>query len=98
MILWKHLVANGVTVAEQILDLFPLQHLPPQIPLDSNEEQKIVHLKAIQESLIVQKSRATSEGESKQTNRPGELYRRYRTVEDLPDSSKAFYEIAGKNS
>lgn len=28
--------------------------------------------------------------------RPGELYRRYRTVEELPENAKAFYELAGK--
>jgi RNA polymerase I-specific transcription initiation factor RRN7 len=30
--------------------------------------------------------------------RPGELYKRYRTVEDLPENAKAFFELAGKFS
>ena len=28
--------------------------------------------------------------------RPGELYRRYRTVDELPENARAFYKLAGK--
>lgn len=86
-------------MAEQILNLFPLQDIPPQTPLDSNEEQSIDRLRQVQGSLIIQKAEDVAECEDREhINRPGELYRRYRTIEDLPVHAKAFYEIAGMTS
>ena len=39
----------------------------------------------------------TSDEEPAGIVRPGEMYRRYRTVEELPENAKAFYEVAGKS-
>jgi len=36
------------------------------------------------------------ENENEEIRRPGELYRRYRSVEDLPENARAVYEKAGK--
>lgn len=89
-------------MAEQILDLFPLQELPPQEPEGSKIERSVERLKQVQNRLTVQTPRPVEdedEGENddnEAVNRPGELYRRYRTIEELPDNAKAFYELAGK--
>jgi RNA polymerase I-specific transcription initiation factor RRN7 len=84
-------------VAEQILELFPLQELPPRTPEVSGHERNIDRLKQVQRSLIIQNPKAIVENEElEDVKRPGELYRRYRTIDDLPDNAKAFYEIAGE--
>lgn len=82
---------------EQILELFPLQELTPQPVDDSMYELNVKRLKQVQSSLIVQTPVANEEDdESEDVYRPGELYRRYRTVEELPEIAKAFYTVAGK--
>lgn len=53
-------------------------------------------MKQIQNDLLVQKSKPIFHGGGSKVNRPGELYKRYRTVEELPEMAKAFYEVAGK--
>jgi len=83
-------------VAEQILELFPLQELPPKPVVELMQEHTIPHIKQIQQDLISQKPLPFEEDESERINRPGELYRRYRHIEDLPANARAFYEKAGK--
>lgn len=82
-------------MAQQILELFPLSELPPR-PV--SEDQDVPHLREIQKNLVYQKPRAVEEDESGDVKRPGDLYRRYRTVADLPENAKAFYEKAGEVS
>jgi RNA polymerase I-specific transcription initiation factor RRN7 len=48
--------------------------------------------------LILQKFKPVKAGESGEIRRPGELYKRYRKVEELPENAKAFYELAGEFS
>ena len=83
-------------MAEQILELFPLEELPRKPVKEPKQEQGIPHLKQIQQDLVFQKPRSIEEEESENIRRPGELYRRYRSVEDLPENARAFYEKAGK--
>jgi RNA polymerase I-specific transcription initiation factor RRN7 len=98
-LLFRELILILSVVPEQILELFPLQELLPQPADNSNYEQSIDRLKRIQSSLIVQTPVVTEgDGQSGDVNRPGELYRRYRTVEELPEHAKAFYKVAGKSS
>jgi len=53
--------------------------------------------KEVHKTLTLQKPVAlVDDGGSQDIVRPGEKYRRYRTVEELPESAKAFFEIAGK--
>lgn len=53
--------------------------------------------KEVHKTLTLQKPVArVDDEESQDIVRPGEKYRRYRTVEELPESAKAFFEIAGK--
>jgi RNA polymerase I-specific transcription initiation factor RRN7 len=86
-------------VPEKILELFPLQELPPQRADDSDTEQNVDRLKKVQSSLIVQTPVAIEENDKlEDVNRPGELYRRYRTVDELPENAKAFYIIAGNSN
>jgi hypothetical protein len=85
-----------LVVAEQILELFPLQDLPSQVPEISNDESRVTRLKDIQKSLVIQKPHPVGEFGDREMKRPGELYKRYRTIEDLPEDAKAFYELAGK--
>jgi hypothetical protein len=82
-------------VAEQILELFPLQEVAPLPAEDSDSEERSYRFKRVHENLVLQKPRPVQENEAGLV-RPGELYRRYRTVEELPDNAKAFYELAGK--
>jgi nicotinic acid mononucleotide adenylyltransferase len=83
-------------VAEQILELFPLTNLHPQPSEDSDHEQRVESLKDVQKTLIVQKPKPVEFGET-EIRRPGELYKRYRTVEELPENAKAFYLLAGES-
>jgi RNA polymerase I-specific transcription initiation factor RRN7 len=89
-------VTENPTVPEPILEQFPLEELTPQtiMPLDN----KIAGiLKEVQGNLIIQQPVAVKEeGENVLINRPGELYRRYRTLDELPENAKEFYERAGK--
>lgn len=84
-------------MAQQLLDYGPLPTLPPQPPSGLSQEQSLERLKEVHHSLIVQKPR-TAEGVngSENISRPGQLYRRYRNVQELPQNAKTFYEIAGK--
>jgi len=60
-------------VAEQILNFFPLEDLPPRPAEPDTLEQKIERLKLVQKSLIIQKPRASDEvDESEGIRRPGE--------------------------
>jgi RNA polymerase I-specific transcription initiation factor RRN7 len=86
----------NVIVAEQILQLFPLSDLPPKAEEGSDYEQRVERLKDVQKSLIVQKPKPVEVGESEEIKRSGELYKRYRTVEELPENAKAFYRLAGE--
>lgn len=76
-----------------MLELFPLERLPPRPAEDDDLAERISRLKVTQNNLIVQKAKGDSRNN---VNRPGELYKRYRTVEELPATAKAFYELAGR--
>lgn len=84
-------------VPEQLLQLFPLGEIAPWPVEESDHTQKEIRLKQIQSDLLVQKSKPLISGGGSKVNRPGELYKRYRTVEELPATAKAFYELAGKS-
>ena len=87
------------SVAEKILELFPLSNLPNQQAEPSNPEHQADRLKQVQQSSVIQKpihSGDECEDEFVNIARPGEYYRRYRTPEDLPDNAKDFYEVAGQ--
>jgi RNA polymerase I-specific transcription initiation factor RRN7 len=56
----------------------------------------VERLKRVQNSLMVQNFKPFREGEIEAPRRPGELYKRYRKVEELPENAKAFYELAGE--
>ena len=83
-------------MAEQVLEIFPLEELPPRPAEGPKKEHVVPHLKQIQQDLIFQKPRPVEEDEIEAIRRPGELYRRYRSIEDLPENARAFYEKAGK--
>ncbi len=53
-------------------------------------------LKDVQKSLVLQKPKPVEVSESEEIKRPGELYKRYRRVEELPENAKAFYLLAGE--
>jgi RNA polymerase I-specific transcription initiation factor RRN7 len=53
-------------------------------------------LKEVQGSLILQKWKPVNDGEGEEIRRPGELYKRYRRIEELPENARAFYELAGE--
>jgi RNA polymerase I-specific transcription initiation factor RRN7 len=86
-------------VPQQLLDLFPLTSLPP----DGTETYAETYLptdkvKHIQSMLRWNKPFATSNDKREDLVRPGTLYRRYRTVDDLPKLAKSFYEKAGTDN
>ena len=94
-----HLKIDSVdmhTVAEQILELFPLQDVPESISEDSDQEGTADRLKQVQQHSIVLKSKPVKENDEEDVTRLGEYYRRYRTVEELPKETRAFYESSGE--
>ena len=78
---------------KQILDFFPLQEIPSR-PADPPESQTAI-LKRVQAVLVPQKA-VSEKNEKKGVRRPGELYKRDRSSEELTDNARAFYELAGK--
>ncbi|TAQ91213.1 hypothetical protein B7494_g399 [Chlorociboria aeruginascens] len=91
-------------MAEQMLQLFPLSDLPPKVPEISDHDYGVNKIKEVHKSLIVRKLVPLPvDDEDDDIKRPGEFYRRYRSIDDLPADAKAFYEIAalinfGENS
>jgi RNA polymerase I-specific transcription initiation factor RRN7 len=83
-------------VAEEILELFPVSEPPPRVIEDVKEKSGISALKEIQQNLIFHTSKRVEENEGSHLKRPGEFYRKYRKVENLPEDAKAFYERAGQ--
>lgn len=83
-------------MAEQILELFPVNEPPARAIEGVKEVQGIHALKHIQRNLIFQTPKPVEKNESSKIKRPGKSYRKYRKVEDLPENAKAFYERAGK--
>lgn len=84
-------------MSKQILDFFPLQDPPPRIPDDSDLTDAMNMLKKVQLRLISKTPKAVGNAD-KDAKRPGELYKRYRSPEELSDIAKAFYGLAGKIS
>ncbi|KAM0134144.1 hypothetical protein ACHAO1_005832 [Botrytis cinerea] len=84
-------------VPQQILELFPLPDIIPETTMGIVDPDPINRAKEVHKTLTLQKPVArVDDGGSQDIVRPGEKYRRYRTVEELPESAKAFFEIAGK--
>ncbi|KAG9231397.1 60S ribosomal protein L40 [Amylocarpus encephaloides] len=82
---------------QQILDLFPLEDILPQAKEQPDPEAGNRTLKKIHEALKIQKP-LEGKGEDEDTKRPGELHRRYRSVEELPENAKCFFELAAEKS
>ncbi|KAF7901561.1 hypothetical protein EAE99_012217 [Botrytis elliptica] len=84
-------------VPQQILELFPLTDIISETTMEIVDPDPINRAKEVHKTLTLQKPVArVDDEESQDIVRPGEKYRRYRTVEELPESAKAFFEIAGK--
>ncbi|KAF7900230.1 uncharacterized protein EAF01_007532 [Botrytis porri] len=85
-------------VPQQVLELFPLPDILPETTMAIVDPDPINRAKEVHKTLILQKPVAcVDDEESQDIVRPGEKYRRYRTVEELPESAKAFFEIAARN-
>ena len=64
---------------------------------DSDHDQRPDILKQVQESSIAQRAESV-ESDDQNIHQPGELYRRYRLIEELSEDARALYEMAGKFS
>ncbi|TGO72654.1 hypothetical protein BELL_0431g00080 [Botrytis elliptica] len=85
-------------VPQQILELFPLTDIISETTMEIVDPDPINRAKEVHKTLTLQKPVArVDDEESQDIVRPGEKYRRYRTVEELPESAKAFFEIAARN-
>src|SRR5450432_824234 len=87
-----------MAVPEQILELFPIEEITHQDPAEKGEMVPTTErLKRVGESLVWQKPVPPQEGEDDVAiNRPGSVYKHYRTIDSLPDSAKPFYNRAGQ--
>ena len=83
---------------QQILDIFPLQQVAQPPVEDSHNENQADGPKQVQQQSKLRKSKPVLQADESDIARPGEYYRRYRTVEELPKEARAFYAIAGKLS
>ncbi|KAF7886842.1 uncharacterized protein EAF02_003489 [Botrytis sinoallii] len=82
---------------QQILELFPLTDIISETTMEIVDPDPINRAKEVHKTLTLQKPVArVDDEESQDIVRPGEKYRRYRAIEELPESAKAFFEIAGK--
>ncbi|CAD6443553.1 57851537-36f7-48e2-993b-0d246bfdb062-CDS [Sclerotinia trifoliorum] len=85
-------------VPQQILELFPLPDIPVETTVGVVDPDPINRAKEVHKTLTLQKPAARMDDEELGgIFRPGEMYKRYRTIEELPESAKAFYEIAARN-
>jgi len=85
---------------EQILDLFPIDELPPDEQTQTVKDDTILEkIKEVQKNLIVHKPVPPAE-HTKKSNivRPGSFYKFYRTVDDLDEKAKRFYQKAADNA
>ncbi|KAK0128977.1 hypothetical protein ONS95_000920 [Cadophora gregata] len=83
-------------ISEQILQIFPMYKSSPHPRKDnSHHEDATARLRSMQQTLILQEPRPI-EGDSGcgEVLRAGELYKRYRMDEELPDEASAFFELA----
>ena len=84
------------SVPGSILDHFPLNELPADATINDNEDTTIRRVKEIHETMLIQRPIPVSNQDAvKEIRRPGELYRRWRTIDDLPENARAFCEVAG---
>lgn len=82
-------------MAAQILELFPLSPIEPSPSVLDDTATQSLKLQTIHESLIIKKDwPEAADAEQEHVKRPGELYKRYRKIEELPVTAKAFYELA----
>ncbi|KAH8659085.1 hypothetical protein BGZ60DRAFT_414514 [Tricladium varicosporioides] len=85
-------------MAEKALSFFPLPELPPKESKEFKKDNITPDLlKRVQRSLVLQRSLSKDDEGVQNIKQPGELYRRYRNVEDLPASAKSFFELAAEN-
>jgi len=63
---------------------------------DTDDDKRSERLKQVQQQSLLRKSKPAVEADDEDPTRPGEFYRRYRAVEELPKEAKVFYDIAGK--
>ena len=79
-------------VSAPILESFPLSEISPIRSDPPDVEASAVRLKQVQRDLNYIKPILRSLNDTK---RPGECYRRYKTIEDIPSLGKDFHELAG---
>lgn len=74
-----------------------MPEIPPETIVGIVDPDPVDRAKEVHKTLTLQKpvSRMDDDG-SEDIVRPGEMYRRYRMAKELPESAKAFYEVAGK--
>ncbi|KAI9736039.1 MAG: Pol I core factor CF [Claussenomyces sp. TS43310] len=89
-------------IPQQILDLAPLDELPPpeaSRSLQPDVDPTLDRLRKIQSNLIWHQPIPLEAGEGGPIiQRPGSHYKHYRTVQELPRLAKSFYEQAGENA
>lgn len=85
-----------MAVPEQILELFPLEDVSQRAVEELDDENQAGRLKQVQQNSTLRKSMPVPNEDDQNVTRPGEYYKRYRTIEELPKDARAFYEIAGK--
>ncbi len=83
-------------MAPQILEFFPLVEAAKRAAEESDDERLAERLKRVHEHSKLLSPKPASEEDERDITRPGEHYRRYRTVSELPKEAEAFYEIAGR--
>ena len=68
-----------------------------QAVVDSDNEICLARTKEVQMGLVVQSSQQ-EDGHPENNQRPGELYKRYRKADELPEHAKAFYQLTGESN
>ncbi len=85
-------------VAQQILDLFPLEDIiRKDSPGEATSGPTSHRLQSMGESLVWQQPIPPEDGEEDlEIHRAGNFYKYYRSVECLPENARLFYDKAGK--
>jgi len=91
---------DSISVPQQLLDLFPIDDVHSKSTEGSQNALDIMdRAKHVQHSMIWRKPIPIEDDvQAEGVNRPGSLYKSYRTIDDLPVNARALYEKAAESS
>lgn len=73
--------------------MFPLQEVSQVQPMEPDFEKRLDRLQRVHQNMVM---REVKPGTSTSLVRPGQKYRRYKVVDDIPEKGRLLFKLAGK--